>query len=157
VPPNRYSSNYSDALVEHMKQGYSFESYAGVVGVARSTLYNWLEQYPAFAEAKEIGESYSLYHYEKILMQSMHNDDEGRNGFNMTSLIFNMCNRHGWNRSPKKEDVAPPRIELNISGLNMASISEGSSSPEVPKAPPEKAKKPTPKTTKAKAKKKDGV
>lgn len=58
-----YKPEFCQILIEHMTQGADFRSFAGYIGVSRSTLYNWVEKHPAFAEAKELAweKSYSWW------------------------------------------------------------------------------------------------
>lgn len=53
--PSTYKVEYADMLIDHMAQGYCFQSFAGVVGVTRGTLNYWLKKYPDFKEARDIG------------------------------------------------------------------------------------------------------
>ena len=58
-------------LIEHMKKGYSFESFGADAHCSRKTLFNWLEAYPEFNEAKNIAENYSLKFLETIAIGHM--------------------------------------------------------------------------------------
>ena len=89
----KYKDKYCEMLIEHMEGGLSIEAFAGVVSVARSTLYEWVNTYPEFKAAKEQGYCKSLLFWEKM----------GRSGaagkiinFNAASYIFNKKNRFGW-------------------------------------------------------------
>jgi len=53
--PSRYRVDYNALLIDYMAEGLSFEAFAGHIGVTRRTLYNWLEQYESFQEARELG------------------------------------------------------------------------------------------------------
>lgn len=118
--PTLYTKEHCEMLIEHMRNGLSFKSFAGVAGVQRSTLYNWLDANPEFKEAKEIGEDLSLLFWEKMGIDNIINRSEsfGNNqGGNSTSLnatvwIFNMKNRFGWrDRQPDEND----QININLS------------------------------------------
>lgn len=65
-----YDPKYCQMLIRHMSTGKSFESFGGVesVWVGRSTLYDWAEKNPEFAEAREIGKSARLNQQEGRLM-----------------------------------------------------------------------------------------
>lgn len=118
--PSDYDPDYCEQLVEHMGQGFSFESFAGKIGVHRSTLYNWADTYDEFQEAKEEGEMRSRYFWEGMGILGM----SGRlPHFNSTTWIFNMKNRHSWKdkvdvttddqkiESVSIEYVAPPEVD----------------------------------------------
>jgi DNA-binding XRE family transcriptional regulator len=62
----QYKKEYCQELIEHMSQGYSYASFAHITGNGRTTLYDWEKVYPEWKLAKQIGESASLYHYEKL-------------------------------------------------------------------------------------------
>lgn len=50
-----YKKEYCEMLLETMKEGYSFETFAYDIGVTKQTLYNWCTMFPEFAEAKAVG------------------------------------------------------------------------------------------------------
>jgi len=86
-----------------MKQGLSFESFGGVAGVARSTLYEWVKAHPEFKAAKEIGTEASRLWWENTGISGIWNessrDPEGgthSKSLNSSVWIFNMKNRFGW-------------------------------------------------------------
>jgi hypothetical protein len=71
-----YDETYPAMLIKHLAQGYSFESFAGVIGVARRTIYNWVTPddpayQEAFKEAREIGEAKSRLFYEATLLNNL--------------------------------------------------------------------------------------
>jgi hypothetical protein len=59
------------ALIQHLEQGYSFDSFTGVAEVARATLYNWVDKYPKFSESKSIGEGKAQLLMERIAMSKI--------------------------------------------------------------------------------------
>ncbi len=71
----KYDESYPDLLVKHLSQGLSFESFGGTVGVARSTVYKWIDDYPEFCEAKQVGIQKALEFYEKILSAKVSGQD----------------------------------------------------------------------------------
>lgn len=89
--PSKYRPSYCAALVEHMAQGYSFESFAGIVETTFQTLYNWEKIHPEFLEAKQKGWSKNRIFWEQAGIEGM-----ATKGFNVAAWIFNMKNRHGW-------------------------------------------------------------
>jgi hypothetical protein len=42
-------------LIEHMASGYTFSSYAAVLGLSHTTISKWCESHPEFALARDIG------------------------------------------------------------------------------------------------------
>ncbi len=103
--PTKYKKEYCALLIEHMKEGYSLDSFAGKVEVNQDTIYEWLKKYEEFKIAKEYGLSLSLLWWESKGMEGM----TGRIiGFNPTLWIFNMKNRFKW------KDVHETKIELEV-------------------------------------------
>ena len=102
-PPIKFEKRYCDMLIEHMRQGLSFESFAGVVVVAKQTLYTWLEKNPSFLDAKKKGEGLSRLWWEKIGTAGMMAQMQSKDGktiplknFNSGIWVFSMKNRFGW-------------------------------------------------------------
>ncbi len=60
-----YKPEYCEAIIEHCEQGGSIASFAGVVGTARATLYNWMDANPEFKEAAEVARLKALALAEK--------------------------------------------------------------------------------------------
>lgn len=50
---SKYEERFCDALVAHMTDGYSFESFAGVIGIGRRSLFNWQNAHPEFKDAHD--------------------------------------------------------------------------------------------------------
>lgn len=61
--PSEYDPKYCDQLIDHMKQGGNFKSFAGKLRHTEQTLYNWSAAHPEFLESKKIGEGMSLEFY----------------------------------------------------------------------------------------------
>ncbi len=103
--PTKYKPEYCDALIVHLTGGLSFESYAGVIGVSRDSLYEWAKRHRAFSDAKKIGEMRGLLWWETISKAAMLGKPvKDRNtgemyefkNFNTTVWVFCMKNRFGW-------------------------------------------------------------
>lgn len=89
----KYKPEYCDQLKKHMAEGLSFKSFSAVVGVAPSTLFDWLEAYPEFSEAKEIGTNASLLFWERLSINSAMGNLVGDRPANIIAIIWNMKNR----------------------------------------------------------------
>jgi hypothetical protein len=87
--PTHYKPEYCDMLVDHMNDGLSFESFAGVVGTCKQTLYNWAEANPDFLDAKKQGFEKSRLFWEKTGTKLATGQLDG----NATMAIFNLKNR----------------------------------------------------------------
>lgn len=103
-PPIEIDPEWYEKLIEHMGQGFSYESFAGVIGHAKETLYNIERRDKRFLDAKKRGFAKCQYWWENVGRMGMLGIAESRvNGevvrlerFNAASWIFNMKNRFGW-------------------------------------------------------------
>ena len=86
--PSSYDPAYCELLSGHFEEGYSYESFAGVVGVCKATLYNWEQAHPEFLDAKKANEAKSQLEWEKRLNRFA-KTGEG----NATAIIFGLKNR----------------------------------------------------------------
>lgn len=86
--PTSYDPAFVDEVVPFMGQGYSITAFAGHIGVARQTLYNWMEAHPDFLDAIKRGEAASAVWWENCLRQNAMTG-EG----NATAAIFGLKNR----------------------------------------------------------------
>jgi hypothetical protein len=91
--PTKYRPEYCEALVDHMAQGLSFESFAGTIGVCDDTLRYWCDKFPDFSHARKLGTQANRIFWEKLGIQGATGQLQG---FNATSWIFNMKNRFKW-------------------------------------------------------------
>ena len=100
----KYKSDYCMLLREHMQSGFSYEAFAGKIGIAIETLYNWEKKQPDFLEAKKIAVNEARYTWERLGIAGM----TGKIiGFNATVWIFNMKNRFGWRDKRDIEHSTP--------------------------------------------------
>lgn len=63
--PSKYDPKYCEMLVEHMQDGASMTSFAAEINVARSTLNEWMGEFPAFSEAAMRGKAKCAAWWEK--------------------------------------------------------------------------------------------
>jgi hypothetical protein len=88
-----YENRFAAMLEEHLGNGYSFTSFAAVIGVNRDTILEWSKTFPDFAEAKSRGTDKSLLFWEKMGITAMVGKIEN---FKVGLWVFNMKNRFGW-------------------------------------------------------------
>ena len=55
-------------LVQHMSNGFSFKSFAGIVRVGISTIYQWSYDHDEFRDAAEEGRSLCVLFYERLML-----------------------------------------------------------------------------------------
>lgn len=87
-----YKPEYCQKLIKHMQKGMSFESFAGLVGVSKQTIYDWLKANPEFADAKSIAVEKARLFWEEEGLKGIWNHKEGPN-LNTALWFINMKNR----------------------------------------------------------------
>lgn len=93
-----------------MKNGYSFESFAGLIGVSKQTIYDWTKANPDFLDAKERAFEASRLTWERI-GKNIATSGEG----NATAYIFNMKNRFKEDWSDKQQiEHQGAKVTFNI-------------------------------------------
>lgn len=116
--PTRYKPEYCEMLIDHMSNGFSMESFAGVVGVARRTVYLWKEKHEEFEEAYEIGIAKSLLYHEKLgaaMMKGALRDKNGNPVKHDTAIyIFSMKNKFKWTDKPQDQTSDLPSGSQSI-------------------------------------------
>jgi transposase len=85
--PSKYQPSYCDLVIEHMTEGASLTSFAAEIGVARSSINEWMEQNPEFSEAVKIGKAKCSAWWERL---GRKNAADG--GGNATLVIFGLKN-----------------------------------------------------------------
>ena len=132
LPPNanRYRIEFCLDLIQHMAEGFSFESFAGLKRVSRTTLYNWAKAHEEFADAKGRAFAACLYWWEQQgisgLYDRVESTGKGKDKVTITTRLnpvvwrLNMANRFGWREQqevvtpePTKPDLQAPYRELD--------------------------------------------
>jgi len=123
----RYKPEYCAALIKHMAEGFSFETFGADLLVTSTTLYNWSSRYPEFKTAREIGTLQSKKFWERLGLQYC---KEGKSGDKLNSAVWGlvMKNRFGWdNKSDEKSDSNYQfnfNMKLDINQLSKLSVEE---------------------------------
>lgn len=68
--PTKYDPKYCEAVIEFMKEGASLTSFAASIGVARSSLNVWMDEYPEFSDAVKIGKANCAVWWENLARQN---------------------------------------------------------------------------------------
>jgi hypothetical protein len=92
--PTKYKSKFCSMLIEHMRQGLSFDTFAGRIEVNPDSLYEWVKRHPAFSEAKKVGTGLRNYLVESAYVASTLNPE--KNKYNTAQLIYWTKNTLGW-------------------------------------------------------------
>lgn len=121
--PTAYKQEYCKKLIDHMAKGYSFESFGGLTGHGKQTLYRWLDEHQEFRDAKELGENKSRIFWEGLGVDHVvGNNGPGGKTLNASVWIFNMKNRFGW--KDKQGEIDLDDLMKELRKLNEADIIE---------------------------------
>lgn len=117
--PSKYKPEFCEMLIEHMGQGYSFESFAGIIEVNQDTLHEWTKTHDCFSEAKKIAFAKCQNFWESLGIKHIINKSDsefcGDSGssksrsLNAAVWVFNMKNRFKW-----KDRQADEADQVNI-------------------------------------------
>ena len=110
--PTKYEERFCEMLIDHMAEGLSYESFAGLVGVCKQTIYTWETQHPMFLDAKRRGFEKNRLFWERAGLQGMFMGGKD-NPFNATVWVFNMKNRFNWSDKTESVDKSDIKIELS--------------------------------------------
>lgn len=108
--PTKYDPSFCERLIDYMADGMSYEAFAGHLGVAISTLYEWEKHNPEFSEAKKVGFQKNLDWWEKLGRGMA--AGKIKHG-NAAVWIFNMKNRHKWTDRIEQQNTNA-NINVNI-------------------------------------------
>jgi len=113
-PPD-YREEYCEMLVEHMRNGDSYESFSTIVGSCRATLYNWEKQFPEFLDAKKKAMELCQYWWEQQGKDGLWNDgDKVSKKINPAMWIFTMKARFRYRDDDPKANELQEREVLTI-------------------------------------------
>lgn len=92
-----------------MSDGYSFETFGAIAGVAKDTLYKWAEKHDDFADAKKRAFLECQLFWERLGIDGVRGKYEG---FSAATWIFNMKNRFQWRDRQDIEVSEKPPLKL---------------------------------------------
>ena len=109
--PTVYKPEFCQELLEHSKEGYSFEAFGGRIGVCKDTLYRWLKEYKEFSDARKQARQLARLALEKE-GRALTRGEFGRSA-SATAWIFRMRNICGWRdeAQPEEDDTDEWEIE----------------------------------------------
>ena len=113
--PTKYEERFCQEAEIAMAEGYSLTAFAGIIGVARSTLNEWMEANPEFSEAVSRAKAKRLLHWEKAAMKVA---EKGGGPGTATVIVFGLKNMGGdeWTDTTKQDVNLNGGVTVNISG-----------------------------------------
>jgi len=83
--PTKYVPAYCDEVIAAGEEGLSLTAFAGIIGVARSTINEWMAHFPAFSEAVKRHAAKRTLYLERSMLSA-------ENGPTVTARIFALKN-----------------------------------------------------------------
>jgi len=116
--PTDYKPEYCQMVIDHMSQGFPFETFAAEIGTHRATLYNWREKYPEFFDASKKGQELCYKWFLTVGRASMLGlESNGKKiHANPTFWIFMMKNMHKWHDKQQLEHVGKDEGPIQYEG-----------------------------------------
>ena len=109
--PTKYKKEYCEQLIEHMREGLSYATFAARISVNVDTLYEWEKRHVKFSDAKKRGYALCQDWWE----QKCRDGAVGRiEGVNATLMVWNMKNRFPRDWRDKKEIELDGTVGITI-------------------------------------------
>lgn len=111
LPPRHYDPSFAQDVIEWMSQGYSLGAMAGRIGVARSTIQDWIDRFPDFGASVARARATQLFYWESKFIEAVERRDAAPG--NMIMFALKNVGREDWK----------DKQEIEISGqVTFASI-----------------------------------
>ena len=109
--PTKYEPRFCDMVVEDMGKGYSLTAFAGLIGVNKDTLNEWMSVHPEFSDAVTRGKALRLRDWETVAIE-LRKHGGGPGGATMT--IFGLKNMGGseWTDTTKVDAAVTMREHI---------------------------------------------
>ena len=109
--PTKYKKQFCQMLIDHMSQGFSYETFSTVVKANRSNIYEWEKKHKEFRDAKKIAFDECQMYWEKMGMAGT----VGKlKGFSTPMWIVQMKKRFKWaDRQEHAVDTEQNEIKLS--------------------------------------------
>lgn len=116
--PTKFKPAYCDEVINTMATGLSLTAFAGEIGVARSTINEWMAQFPDFSEAVKKGQAKRVAYLERRLL-------DGEFGARVTSHIFALKNADPDEWQDKREIQHSGGFEVTTKEQRDAAVAAG--------------------------------
>lgn len=107
--PTKYDPKYCDMIIETMSTGLSMTAFAGEIGVARSTINEWIANYPEFSEATRVAKAKRTLALERQMLSAT-------SGPGVTARMFALKNADPdeWREKQQVEHSGPNGGPINV-------------------------------------------
>jgi hypothetical protein len=104
--PTLYRPEYCQRAIDYMGQGYSVTALAGHLGMSKDAIYDWINHYPDFCHAVNMGRAARVAALEAKLLSTSH-------GVGVTAAIFALKNADPdeWQDRYNTESTVNVRVE----------------------------------------------
>jgi len=110
--PTNYRSEFCEMLLDHFREGLSFNAFAAKAGVCFDTIHEWVKVHKEFSDAKAKGKAILLEWDEKMLNRGLQGNQRG---YNIAAHKWKMTNVHKW--SERSEVVTRSADKLSLEEL----------------------------------------
>lgn len=110
--PSKYDPAFCEVVEESLAKGLSLEACAGVIGIARDTIYDWRAKHPEFSDAVRVGQAKSILFWEQRLLKVA---QSGGGPGTTTAIIFGLKNRapEAWRDKQEIEHTGDLTVNFN--------------------------------------------
>lgn len=106
----KFKDDYCLELIDHLKDGGTLTSFAGRIGVSRSTVMKWKEQHPDFNLAYQNADSASFAYWLEVGKNMALGETKG----NAICWIFIMKNLFGWHDRHELTGDGSANVKINF-------------------------------------------
>lgn len=100
-------------LIQHMRDGYTFESYTCVIECSLVRLNKWCELYPAFREAKELGNQLRSFKLQEIAMNELVDPSSGKVDAGLLKFYLKNVDEHNFKDKQVSEETHEHRLLID--------------------------------------------
>lgn len=120
--PLLYKPEYCQQIIDAMSEGKSMTAFAGEIRVHRMTLNDWIERYPEFREAVNIGKAACAAWWEE---RGRKIAEEGGGNGSASMVAFGLKNmgQGEWNVAERKEVTGKDGAPLALGNADLSQLS----------------------------------
>ena len=108
--PYKYKKQFAEDLPKMFRNGESVAEVCVQLGVSRDSFYYWVNNYPEFKEAYDLGKLHSEAWWSKLGRAGA----LGERKIQPAVWVFTMKNKFGWRDQPEPDSSESAGQELNI-------------------------------------------